>query len=172
MPPSLNWDETSLGYNAYSILQTGRDEWGRRLPLTFEAFGDYKLPGYIYITVPFVALLGLNEWAVRLPSMIAGVLSVGFLYWIVVTESKNKKWALVSAFLLAVSPWHTFLSRVALEANLALCFFSSRYIFSDCWIQKKIHSFFVGSSSFFLGLLCLLIIAPGCLYHYFWQLWQ
>lgn len=123
VPPALNWDEASLGYNAFSILKTGKDEWGRVLPLTFEAFGDYKLPVYIYAAVPFVGVLGLNEWAVRLPSMLAGVLSVFLLYWIVLVESKNQKWALVSAFLLAVSPWGTFLSRVALEANLALCLF-------------------------------------------------
>jgi 4-amino-4-deoxy-L-arabinose transferase-like glycosyltransferase len=123
VPPSLNWDEASLGYNAFSILKTGKDEWGRFMPLTFEAFGDYKLPVYIYLAVPFVGILGLNEWSVRLPSMLAGVFSVFLLYWIVLVESRNQKWALISALLLAVSPWGTFLSRVALEANLALCIF-------------------------------------------------
>src|SRR5690242_10590705 len=76
VPPSLNWDEASLGYNAYSILKTGKDEWGRSFPLSFEAFGDYKLPGYIYTDVPFIAFFGLNSLAVRLPSMLAGVLAV------------------------------------------------------------------------------------------------
>lgn len=149
VPPSLNWDETSLGYNAYSILKTGKDEWGRMFPLTFEAFGDFKLPGYIYTTVPFVALLGLSEWAVRLPSMIAGVFSVGLLYWIVVTESKNQKWALVSALLLAISPWHTFLSRAALEANLALCFFLVGIYFLIVGYKKRSLGFLSGSALFF-----------------------
>src|SRR3989344_6943662 len=56
-PPSLYWDEASLGYNAYSILKTTRDEHGKFLPLTnFEAFGDYKPPGYIYAAVPSIAI--------------------------------------------------------------------------------------------------------------------
>lgn len=123
VPPALNWDEASLGYNAFSILKTGHDEWGRFMPLTFEAFGDYKLPVYIYSAVPFVGILGLNEWAVRLPSMLAGVLSVLLIYWIILIESRNQTWAVTSALLLAVSPWATFLSRIALEANLAFCLF-------------------------------------------------
>jgi 4-amino-4-deoxy-L-arabinose transferase-like glycosyltransferase len=122
-PPSLNWDEASLGYNAYSILKTGKDEWGRFLPLTFEAFGDYKLPGYIYVLVPFIAIFGLNEFSVRLPSIIFGSVAIVFLYLIVLELSREKKWALLSAIFLAISPWHFFLSRIALEANLASSFF-------------------------------------------------
>src|SRR4030043_1321992 len=72
-PPSLTWDETSLGYNAYSILTSGYDEHGEFLPLArFIAFGDYKPPGYIYAAVPSVILFGLKEFSVRLPSALAG----------------------------------------------------------------------------------------------------
>lgn len=123
VPPSLNWDEASLGYNAYSILKTGKDEWGRVIPISFEAFGDYKLLGYIYTLVPFIAVFGLTDMAVRLPSMIFGSLSIVLLYLLVLELTKDKKWAILSALLLMISPWHFFLSRVALEANLALSFF-------------------------------------------------
>src|SRR3989344_8918545 len=73
LPPSLNWDEVSLGYNAYSLLKTGQDEWGELMPLSFRAFGDYKLPGYIYLDVPFIYMFGLNEWGVRFLSALLGV---------------------------------------------------------------------------------------------------
>ena len=128
-PPSINWDEASLGYNAYSILKTGKDEWGRSWPVTFEAFGDYKLPGYVYTLVPFVGIFGLNEFSVRLPSIISGSLAVIFLYLAVFKITSNKKWAVVSALLLAISPWHFFLSRVAVEANLAFGFFLVGFFF-------------------------------------------
>lgn len=137
VPPSLNWDEASLGYNSYSILKSGKDEWNRVLPLTFEAFGDYKLPGYIYTLVPFVAVFGLNEFSVRMPSVIFGSLSVVFLYLVVWELSKDKKWALLSALLLAVSPWHFFLSRIALEANLALSFFIIGLYFLIIGLKKR-----------------------------------
>ena len=149
VPPSLNWDETSLGYNAYSIFKTGMDEWGRFLPLSFEAFGDYKLPGYVYTLVPFIATLGLNELSVRLPSTLFGSISVIFLYLIVAQLTKEKKLALISAFLLAISPWHFFLSRIALEANLALSFFLIGLYLLIKGLDKP---FFLIPSSFIFGL--------------------
>ena len=64
--PPLLWDEAALGYNAYSILHTARDEYGQFLPLIFKSFGDYKPGLYVYLTLPFVAIFGLNPLAVRL----------------------------------------------------------------------------------------------------------
>ena len=120
IPPSLYWDEASLGYNAYSILKTGHDEFGQKLPLDkFIAFGDYKPVGYIYAIVPSIALFGLNEFAIRFPSALSGVLMVIVTYYLVKKLFRKEKLALISAFLLAVSPWSLHLSRVAFEANLA-----------------------------------------------------
>jgi len=70
LPPSLNWDEVSHGYNAYSLFKTGGDEWGVTLPAIFRAFGDYKLPVYIYATVLSEVLFGLTATGVRFFSVI------------------------------------------------------------------------------------------------------
>ncbi|MGD8744579.1 MAG: glycosyltransferase family 39 protein, partial [Candidatus Woesebacteria bacterium] len=130
-PPSLNWDEVSHGYNAYSIIKTGRDEWGELLPAIFRAYGDYKLPVYIYLTSISIAAFGLNAFAVRLPSVIAGVVTVVFTYLVTLELFKKKKkqssfnpghLALLSALLVAIEPWSFFLSRGAFEANVALSF--------------------------------------------------
>jgi 4-amino-4-deoxy-L-arabinose transferase-like glycosyltransferase len=90
-PPHLTPDEASLGYNAYSILKTGRDEYGEILPIIFKSFGDYKPGLYVYATVPFVALFGLTEFAVRLPSAIAGVAAVWLLY-LIINLMVNGQW--------------------------------------------------------------------------------
>lgn len=125
-PPSLYWDEVSIGYNAYSISQTGKDEWGNPLPLNFKSFGEYKLPGQIYLTVPFVWLLGLNDFSVRLPSAIMGVLAVIGIYLLTkqlaqkIAPHKSESIAIFSAILLAVSPWHLQFSRASFEANSAI----------------------------------------------------
>lgn len=126
-PPSLSPDEAALGYNAYSILKTGRDEYGKILPIIFKSFGDYKPGLYVYLTVPFVATLGLNEWSVRLPSALAGVVAVYLLYLIVkkFTEEKENQLLertlpIISALLLAINPWHIHLSRGAWEVNVSL----------------------------------------------------
>lgn len=123
IPPSLSWDEVSIGYNAYSILNTGRDEHGRFLPIdTFVAFGDYKPPVAIYVTVPFVAFFGLNELSVRLPSVFAGTLAVFLTYFIVYALMKKSNVALLTSVLVSISPWHIQLSRAGFEANIALTF--------------------------------------------------
>ena len=75
VPPSLNWDEVSQGYNAYSILKTGRDEWGVSFPVTnFRAYGDYPTTFYMYAAIPFIYLFGPSEFSVRLPAVIFGSL--------------------------------------------------------------------------------------------------
>ena len=117
LPPSPHWDEISLGYNAYSLLHTGRDEWGMALPIIFRAFGDYKLPVYAYLAVASQAVLGLNIFATRLPSLVAG------MGLIIVAFALGRKAAgnlvgLFSALLVAVSPWTLFLSRIGSEANV------------------------------------------------------
>lgn len=133
-PPSLDWDEASLGYNAYSILKTGRDEFGRFLPVSIRSFEDYKPAVYTYLTIPAVAIFGLTEFAVRLPSSVFGTLTVLGVYFLVkelfayldnkIIKVKPETIALLVMFFLAISPWHLQFSRVAFEANVALFFVS------------------------------------------------
>lgn len=120
-PPGFSWDEASLGYNAYSILKTGRDEYGQIMPLIFKSFGDYKPGVYVYLTVPFIFLFGLNEFAARLPSILIGSL-IPLAAYFVIKESlqENKeKIALITTFLMSISPWAINFSRGAWEANIA-----------------------------------------------------
>src|SRR3989344_8926202 len=73
-PNGFTGDEAQQGYSAYSILKTGKDEWGQVLPIFPRGFGDYKPPLYTYLTIPSVAVFGLNIFAVRLPSALIGIL--------------------------------------------------------------------------------------------------
>jgi len=118
-PSSLTADEAALGYNAYSILKTGRDEHGALLPVIFKSFGDYKPGLYVYLTIPFVAFLGLTEVAVRLPSVLGGTLSVLFMY-LLMKKLFGQKTAYISSLLLAINPWSVHFSRGAWEVNIAL----------------------------------------------------
>jgi len=119
-PPSANWDESSIGYNAYSILKTARDDFGQHLPLSFRSNDDYKTPLYFYLDIPFIKILGLNIWAVRLPSALAGIGVVILTFILAVQLFGNRKIALLSALMIAVSPWSIHFSRGALEANLVV----------------------------------------------------
>lgn len=124
-PPGLDWDEASLGWNAYSILKTGSDEYGKAMPVSLRSFNDYKPALYAYTAVPSLAVFGLNEFGVRFPSAIAGILTVAITYFLTKKLLGNDTIGLLAAFLLAISPWHIQFSRSAFEANLALFFFVS-----------------------------------------------
>jgi 4-amino-4-deoxy-L-arabinose transferase-like glycosyltransferase len=129
VPNSMNADEAAIGYNAYSILKTGRDEYGKIFPLLFQSFDDFKPPVYIYFTVPSVAVFGLRDMSVRLPSAVFGTLTVLATYFLVDALLGNSVIALLSALLLAISPWHLQFSRSAYESNLAVFFIVVGIIF-------------------------------------------
>ncbi len=137
VPASPDWDEVALGYNAFSIWKTGVDEYGTKFPLVLRSFDDYKPPLYAYLAIMPIALFGLNVWSIRIPSAIFGVLAVFGTYLLVkelfgrtqatsdqrkhVWEESSTEWvALLSAFLLAISPWHIQFSRIAFEANIGI----------------------------------------------------
>lgn len=118
--PALNADEASLGYDAYSLLQTGKDQHGNPWPVSFQSFNDFKPGLYVYLILPFVKIFGLNEFAVRVPGAFLGVLTVLLVYYLALYISdNNKRFSLSAAFLLAVSPWHIHYSRGAWEVNVA-----------------------------------------------------
>ena len=120
-PPSLNWDEVSHGYNAYSILKTGADEWGKVFPMfNFRAYGDYPLPLNLYFTIPFIFLFGLTEFAIRFPQALLGILTIISTYFLAWGLTKNKYVGLVSSFLVAISPWTLFTSRFVVQSNLSI----------------------------------------------------
>jgi len=122
-PPSVYWDEASLGYNAFSILKSGIDEHGKSFPLTnFAAFGDYKPPLYIYLSTVPIAIFTLNEFSIRFASAFFGTLTIALVYFLTKKMFSNSKASLTTAFLLAISPWHIQMSRGAFEGNVGLFF--------------------------------------------------
>lgn len=122
VPSSPDWDEVALAYDAHSIFLTGKDEFGEFLPPVFRSFDDYKPALYAYFSIPAVELFGMNTFAVRLPSAIFGILTVWLTYILVKELFRKEDLALLSAFLLAVSPWHIQFSRIAFETNIGLAF--------------------------------------------------
>ncbi len=117
VPISLFGDELDVGYQAYSILKTGKDYSGNFFPLHFKSLAEWRTPLYLYSSVPTVALFGINAWGVRLPAAIFGVLGVLAFYLLVKELTKNESLGLLSAFLLAVSPWHLHYSRAGFEVT-------------------------------------------------------
>ena len=126
VPPGPSLDEVSIGFNAKLLGETGRDEYGYRLPLLLRAYDDWRPALYVYLVIPFVKLLGMHAVSVRLPAVALSLLSILVTFLLVqeilfnLPDKKKKLIALFSVFLLAVSPWHVYLSRLGHEVNLGL----------------------------------------------------
>lgn len=121
VPPALFGDEVDVGYQAYSIWETGRDLTGRFLPFYLKSLSEYRTPLYIYSVAPFVGIFGLNEWGVRLPAAFWGIISVIGIF-LLGKKLFNVKIGLIAMFLFAVSPWNLQYSRASFEVTMLLSF--------------------------------------------------
>jgi 4-amino-4-deoxy-L-arabinose transferase-like glycosyltransferase len=121
-PGGFDQDEAVNGVDAYSIGQTLRDHHGNFLPPMLESFEDWVSPVLTYITVPFVAILGLSEFSVRLPVALIGAGSVLLMYLFVKRLTRRKDLALLTSFFLCVMPWNIMSSRWAIPPGIVTFF--------------------------------------------------
>lgn len=146
--PVLHRDEAFLGYNAFSILKTGKDMTGEFLPIHFKSF-LYSPGGYSYLSIPFMLIFGFNEFSIRAASAFFGTASIGMLFLLVHELFKKRKEGFIisslASFFLAVLPWHVNMSRTATE-NVIVVFFlllgSYLYIL---WARRTGIALFIGA---------------------------
>jgi 4-amino-4-deoxy-L-arabinose transferase-like glycosyltransferase len=101
-PPCINADEAAFGYNAYSILNTGADEYGTTFPLRLKSFGDYKMPLYSYLTVPFVGIMGLNDYSIRALNVALAIFFPILMFFLAKTIFESEYPAAISSLLVSV----------------------------------------------------------------------
>lgn len=147
IPQGFQIDEASFGYNAYSILKTGKDEYGKFLPLTLRSFDDYKSAMYAYIDIPFIATLGLNEISVRLPSAILGTIIVLLTYLITKKITKKENISLITSLFCAINPVFIFDSRIQSDPTAGVFFTFLGFYCLLLWIEKK-NIFFLCLTTF------------------------
>lgn len=153
IPPSLSWDEAAVGYNAYTIANWGKDEWGRTLPFYFKSFEDDKSPIHVYLTALSVKIFGLNEFSTRTPFALFGVLNIILIFYLSKIIFKNEIISLISAFFLAISPYAIQFSRFNHEANIALFFFMLGLYYFFKGIEQKPKYLIISFLSFGISIL-------------------
>lgn len=160
-PVGLHRDEAFLGYNAYSILETGRDMSGNLLPIHLKSF-LYSPAGYSYFSIIPISLFGLNEFSVRFASAFFGsmtILLVSILTREIFYRNSSKDYiALFSSFFLSISPWHINLSRTATENTIVVFFLTLGVIFYLKYLRKTHKYLFLSFLCF--GITLLLYQAP------------
>jgi len=136
-PVSLNWDEISHGYNAYSLIKTGKDQWLASWPIfNFRAYGDYPTTLNMYLSIPFIYLFGLNEWSIRIVSALCGFGLVIVSYFLGQEIFKDQKKSLLLMLMVAISPWTFFPSRGVFQSIVSQFFFSLGLLFLIKAVKK------------------------------------
>lgn len=149
IPSSLYWDEASIGYNAYSVAETGRDEWGEAFPVHFRSFGEFKLPVYIYSVAFLTKIFGMSEYIVRLPAVFYSLGLLLVVNFIVLKLFKNKWLGILSMLFLTTSPWLFLFSRAGYEATAGIFFFAISFYLLLISLDRR--NFFIFS------VICLII---------------
>ncbi len=154
VPNGFTQDEAVYGYDAYSILETGKDHNGNTPGLFMEGFSktlDNRSSLYLYATIPSIKIFGLNEFAVRFPAAIFGVICILITYLLAKELTNSKDIGLASSLFLSISPWHVSLSRIGIEeGSLTTFILISAFYLIIKGINKKSWIFILGC--FFVGI--------------------
>jgi len=161
-PPAFNADEAAFGYNAYSLLKTGKDEYGVTLPLRLKSFGDYKMPLYSYLSVPFMAVMGLSETSARALNVFLSLLFPIAVYLLTKELFRKDVYGVLAAFFSAISLGLHIVSRHAHEAYLAAFLTTTTFYLLIRLLKKRT---IMNSVLFSLSLLLMLFsYHPGRLF--------
>lgn len=139
-PNGFYVDEASTGYNAWSILQTGKDEYGKSFPIFFRFLGSYTPPLYTYLTALSVKIFGLSIFSTRLVSALSGIILILVVFLFIRSlRLTNNFSTLIAVFLFTISPWAIFYSRIGYEINLAFLLFSLGVLFLSLSLKRPVY---------------------------------
>lgn len=135
VPDGLTVDEADMAFSTYSIIKTGADVYGQKLPFFFQALDDYKPSLVFYTTIPAIMMFGLNEFAVRFAPFIFGMYTIVLIFTLArLLYPKVPMTAYILVMLTAFAPWHIALSRAMV------------------WYIELTFAYLLVFISFFLGL--------------------
>lgn len=154
-PPCFTADEAAFAYNSYSILNTGRDEYGKFMPLRLKSFNDNKLPLYSYLSVPFIKYMGLNTTSARALNDLVSIFIPIAVFFLVMELFNKKSIAIIAAFLTATSLGLHIIGRQAHEAYLATLLITISSIF----FVKSLKKINIWNSIWFIVPLVLSLFA-------------
>lgn len=147
VPNGITTDEADVGYNAYSILKTGKDVYGRNFPLFFQSFDDYKPGLLVYMQVPFVYLFGLSDTSIRILPAILGSITPLFIYFFLkLLYPQERHVPFIAFFLTTLAPWELAISRID-PSTLAIFIYLLFFIFFYLAVLKNKNYLLLAASA-------------------------
>ncbi len=176
IPHGFFCDEASIGYNAFKILKTGKDQNGFLFPFYFKSFDHYRNPVTVYLNVLPTLIFGLSEFSVRFLAALSGVLTV-ILIFLIGRKIEGYWTGFFASLFLATSPWHIHMSRIGWECiyfPLSVClgiFFWQKKQNNLFW-YLSILAFGIGIYTYYPAWLLIPLFVAGLLAFSFKKLWK
>lgn len=153
LPAGLFLDEINMATDVKVLSQEGKDQYGRTWPFMFEDVTDFKLPGYLYLSVPMFKIFGNQLISIRAVSLITSILSIfllGYLARLLFKKRPLIMW--FSMIVLAISPIAIHFARIGYETTLATCFLIV-YLIALIQMIRGVHEkwwFIIGALAIFI----------------------
>ena len=153
-PIYLHHDEVLVALNAHAIATTGRDPAGNRLPLYFHVIGNlWQTPINIYATALFFMLMPVSDTAIRLPSVVVGLLTVVLMYLVAKQILKRELLAVIAAGLLALTPALFIHSRLGFDHHYPALFVTAWLLCLTRYVERRrLTTLFAGTAILGIGL--------------------
>lgn len=154
IPGGVNQDGAMAGVDGKALADYGTDRFGTWLPCHLYAWGFGQMSSLLsYMVAPLVRLFGLSVVTLRLPLLIASVFGALFFY-LFMRDIFGPEVGLISAFIVAVNPWHFMQSRWALDCNLLPHFFMGGLYFLNRGLSGKKRFLYISMVFFGLCMYC------------------
>lgn len=150
-PSSLYYDEIDLGYQAQSLLETGKDYRGNFSPYFFRSFNTDKTPVPVLFSAFTSLFFKTPEYQVRSGTALVGVIVVLLAMILIFQLSGSKTAVFLSGLVFAFSPWLIHFSRLAFEAEYVLFFLFAFLVLFFHWLKTGPNTAFY-TSAVVLGL--------------------
>lgn len=162
----ITYLEAKESVTAYSILKTGKDTNGEEPALVFATDNKFIPSIPVFIKVPFIHFFGLNDYGVRIPSVLALVPLLISLFLLLKKFKLNTFSSGVLTLIFSFMPFVFFSSVFNISFTLGLAFVILSFLFA---VDNKKVAFLICS---LMGVLSSFITVPFILFFaafFFWQ---
>lgn len=153
VPPGINIDEASIGYNGSLIARNLRDQNNRLMPvfiLTLDG-KDWKQPLNVYTTALVFKILGRSYFNLRLVSVIFALFS-SFVFYQILRLFFNEKLSFIGLLLFISSPSILLQSHLASDNIAVLPFFTLWLYFFFVYFVKSSKPVWLFAAGVCLGI--------------------
>lgn len=149
IPSSLYYDEVDYGYQARSLVETGRDYRGELSPFYVHSFNEMRTPIPVYFTVLTTLLFRTPELQVRMPFVIFGTLIVFLIFALIYLWTSNFTQSFLTSLIFAINPWQIQFSRFSHEVTVMMAFYLGGLICFYLALKNQKFKYLIFSVSLF-----------------------